>query len=150
MKPIIPPPILALGAAAAMWGVALWSSAPPIDFPGRASLAIAVAVAGLLIDLVSVAAFLRAKTTVNPLAPARSSALVATGLYRFSRNPMYLGMALMLLGWAIWLGQPLTLVFAAAFAILIEVLQIRPEEAALEEKFGDDYRAYKKRVRRWL
>ncbi len=150
MRPLVPPPVLALAAAAAMWALAGQSGLPRFDFPGRAGLAIAVAGAGLAIDLVSVAAFIRARTTVNPLAPSKSSALVVNGLYRFSRNPMYLGMLLILIGWAIWLAQPVTLLGAAVFAVLIEALQIRPEEAALEAKFGDAYGAYKKRVRRWL
>lgn len=149
-RPLIPPPLLALAAGALIWAIARKTGLPALDFPGRAALAVLVAGAGLLIDLVSVAAFIRAKTTVNPLAPDRSSALVIGGLYRFSRNPMYLGMLLILLGWTFWLGQPLALAVAALFVILIERLQILPEERALEEKFGDDYRAYKKRVRRWV
>lgn len=133
-----------------MWVIARKAGLAPIEFPGRAPLAAAIAGAGLLIDIVSVAAFIRARTTVNPLAPEKANALVISGLYRVSRNPMYLGMALVLAGWAIWLGQPLTLLPVAAFVALIEVMQIRPEEKALEEKFGDDYRRYKKRVRRWI
>lgn len=133
-----------------MWAVADYSGLASLDFPGRAMLAAVIAGAGLLIDLVSVAAFIRAKTTVNPLAPSRANALVVGGLYRFSRNPMYLGMLMILLGWAVYLAQPLALLPVAAFVVLIEVMQIRPEEKALEEKFGEDYRSYKKRVRRWI
>lgn len=149
-RPVIPPPILALAMAALMWAGARWSSVYPFDFSGRTALAGVIAAAGLIIDLVSVAAFIRARTTVNPLAPHRSSALVVKGLYRFSRNPMYLGMLLVLLGWALFLAEPLTLIPVLLFVALIERLQIRPEERALEEKFGDDYRAYMKRVRRWI
>ena len=149
-RPVIPPPIIALAAGALMWAIARKAGLPALDFPGRIPVAAALAGAGLLIDLVSVAAFVRARTTVNPLAPERANALVVSGLYRFSRNPMYLGMLMILLGWAAWLAQPLALAPVAAFVVLIEVLQIRPEEKALEEKFGEDYREYKKRVRRWL
>lgn len=133
-----------------MWWIARSSGLPSADFPFRIPLAAALAGAGLLIDLVSVAAFIRARTTVNPLAPDKANALVVGGLYRFSRNPMYLGMLLILAGWAAWLAQPLALPVLIVFIVLIEILQIRPEERALEEKFGDDYRAYKKRVRRWI
>jgi protein-S-isoprenylcysteine O-methyltransferase Ste14 len=147
-RPLVPPPVMALAAGVLMW--AARDLGPRIEFHGLVLLAAAFAGAGLLIDLVSVAAFVRARTTVNPLAPDKANALVVGGLYRFSRNPMYLGMLMILLGWAAYLAQPLTLVFVAAFVFLIEVLQIRPEEKALEEKFGEDYRAYKKRVRRWL
>ncbi len=148
--PLLPPPLLALAAAGLMWAMARKAGLPAYDFPGRAVLAFALAGAGLLLDLVSVAAFFRARTTINPLSPHRSSALVVSGFYRFTRNPMYLGMLLLLLGWAAWLGQPLALAIVAAFVVLLEFLQIRPEERALEEKFGDDYRAYKRRVRRWI
>lgn len=148
-RPILPPPALALLLAALMWSLAQAGFAA-FDFPGRNGLAAGVAATGLFIDLVSVAAFIRARTTVNPLAPDKANALVMSGLYRISRNPMYLGMLMILLGWAIHLGDALAFLPAGLFIVLIEVLQIRPEERALEEKFGDDYRAYKKRVRRWI
>ncbi|MFN3960548.1 MAG: methyltransferase family protein [Parvularculaceae bacterium] len=149
-RPLIPPPVLALACGGLMWLVARQAPLPAVDFPGRLGLAAALAGAGLLIDLVSVAAFIRARTTVNPLAPEKANALVVEGLYRVSRNPMYLGMLLILLGWGLWLGQPLALIVVAGLVLLIERMQIVPEERALEEKFGDDYRAYRKRVRRWI
>lgn len=149
-RPVIPPPALALLLAGVMWGIARQTDVFPVDFTGRLAAAASLAMAGLIFDLVSVVAFIRARTTVNPLAPHRTSALVVKGLYRFSRNPMYLGMLLILSGWAVFLAEPLTLVPVAIFAALIEAMQIRPEERALEEKFGEDYRAYKKRVRRWI
>ena len=133
-----------------MWAIARRTGLPAAEFPGRLPLAAALAGTGFLIDFVSIAAFIRARTTVNPLAPEKANALVVSGLYRFSRNPMYLGLLMILLGWAAWLAQPLALAVVAAFAVLIETLQIRPEEKALEEKFGEDFRAYKKRVRRWI
>jgi protein-S-isoprenylcysteine O-methyltransferase Ste14 len=150
MRPIVPPPLVAIICGGLMWLIARTSGLPPLEFSGRIALAAALASAGLLIDLISVAAFIRARTTVNPLAPERASALVVKGLYRFSRNPMYLGMLLILLGWAVWLAQPLTLAGPALFVILIERLQILPEERALEATFGAEYQAYKKRVRRWI
>lgn len=148
--PIIPPPVLAFAAGALMWAIARRAGVAPFDLPGRTALAASLAGAGFLIDLVSVAAFVRARTTVNPLAPDKTSALVISGLYRFSRNPMYLGMLMILLGWGLYLGDALAFPPAGLFIILIEFLQLRPEERALEEKFGDDFRAYKKRVRRWI
>ena len=150
MRPLIPPPLLALAAGALMWAIARKAGLAAAEFPGRAPFAAGLAGAGLLLDLVSVAAFIRARTTVNPLAPSRTNALVVSGLYRWSRNPMYLGMLLILLGWAAWLAQPLALLPVALFVILIERMQIIPEERALEEKFGEEYRAYKRRVRRWI
>jgi protein-S-isoprenylcysteine O-methyltransferase Ste14 len=150
VKPVIPPPVLALATGALMWVIARKAGLSAVDFPGRTAAAAVLAGSGLLLDLISVAAFIQARTTVNPLAPDKTKALVVTGLYRFSRNPMYLGMLMILLGWAAYLAQPLTLIPVALFVFLIEIIQIRPEERALEEKFGEDYRAYKRRVRRWI
>lgn len=150
MKPIIPPPIVALAAVAGMFLVAQRFDVAPFAFDGQRLVAAAFALAGLGVDAVSVAAFVKAKTTVNPLAPSRAEKLVVEGLFKISRNPMYLGMLLLLVGAFAYFGEGLNAAFLAAFVVFITELQIKPEERALEEKFGDDYRAYKRRVRRWL
>lgn len=150
MKPIIPPPIVVLAALAGMLLVARRFNVAPFAFDGQTLVAAAFAGAGLVIDAVSVAAFLRAKTTVNPLAPARAEKLVVGGLFKISRNPMYLGMLLFLVGGFVYFGEGLNAALLLAFVLFIDEMQIKPEERALEEKFGDDYRAYKRRVRRWL
>lgn len=151
MRPLLPPPLIGLLLAAAMaatdrWLVPGWAS----TLPGQQSAAIGVMGVGLIIEAIAAAAFFRAKTTVNPLAPQNSTTLVVTGLYRFSRNPMYLGMAILLTGWALWLGNPANAVFLILFVALITVLQIKPEEKALRDNFGDEYDAYCARVRRWI
>ena len=105
----IPPPILMIIMASAMFFLAKYVGIASFDFPGRRALAISFAVTGFTIDLISIVAFFRAKTTVNPLAPARAQKLVISGLYRYSRNPMYLGLALTLTGWFFWLGALPTL-----------------------------------------
>lgn len=150
MRTRIPPPLVGVATAAAM--AALDAAAPgaALSFPGQKALAGAVALAGLAVDLVSVGAFWRAKTTVTPLKPEKAKTLVVTGLYRYSRNPMYLGVLMILAGWALWLGNPLNVVLLAGFVAFITVFQIKPEEDALREKFGADYEAYCKRVRRWI
>lgn len=150
MRPMVPPPLIGLAVAGAMYGVAVNADVLAFDFPARRALALLVGMGGLWIDAVSVAAFFRAKTTVNPLAPARAEKLVVEGLYRFSRNPMYLGMALILAGVFLWFGEGVNAALLGLFVVAITELQIKPEEKALEEKFGDDYRAYRKRVRRWF
>jgi protein-S-isoprenylcysteine O-methyltransferase Ste14 len=150
MRPIIPPPILALAIAFAMYWLAGSLDIAPFAVSGGRALATIVFAAGFLIDAISVAAFVRAKTTVNPMAPSRAQALVTGGLYRFSRNPMYLGMLLMLSAAFLYFGEGANAALLALFVVLINELQIKPEEKALEAKFGDEYRAYKKRVRRWL
>ncbi len=150
MKNKIPPPLIGLACAAAMWGLAQLFSSWNVALPWRRELAAALVAVGAVIDGVSVLAFFRAKTTINPLTPERAQALVATGMFRFSRNPMYLGMLLMLCGWAVFLGQPLALLPIMLFVWLITVWQIKPEEAALEATFGASYRDYCSRVRRWV
>ena len=95
-------------------------------------------------------AFRRARTTVNPLRPERASTLVTTGVYRITRNPMYVGLMLALLAWSVFLASPLSLVGPVVFIAYINRFQIRPEEAVLTAKFGPVYEQYKSTVRRWL
>ncbi|MGD1953734.1 MAG: methyltransferase family protein [Sphingomonadales bacterium] len=150
MKLILPPPVQGLITAASIWAIGRWLPEATIAFPAQKAAAGILVGLGFLIELVSVAAFLKAKTTVNPIAPSNASALVASGLYNVSRNPMYLGLLILLSGWALWVGNLLGIIPIALFVIAITHLQIKPEEQALEAKFGDVYRAYKRRVRRWI
>lgn len=154
MKPIIPPPVIGLLFAIAMWmlakGAADLTGDYSIILPGQAWAAALIAGAGLAIDLVSIAAFFRRKTTVNPLTPSKTNTLVVDGFYSFSRNPMYLGILMILTGWTLWLGNILNLVLLGLFIWVINELQIKPEEKALRKKFGAEYEAYCKRVRRWI
>jgi protein-S-isoprenylcysteine O-methyltransferase Ste14 len=96
-----------------------------------------------------VVTFRKAKTTVNPLKPHASS-LVTWGVYAISRNPMYLGGLIMLLGWAIFLPNALAFVFLPIYVLYINWFQIAPEERALTSLFGQTYVAYQMRARRWL
>jgi protein-S-isoprenylcysteine O-methyltransferase Ste14 len=105
---------------------------------------------GVGMDLHAVVTFMRTRTTVNPMRVHHSSRLVVTGLYRISRNPMYLGLVLALSGWALLLGSPLTLLLVWALARILEVVQIVPEEAVLRVKFGSAYVDYSMRVHRWF
>ena len=95
-------------------------------------------------------AFRRHKTTVNPFTPAKSSSLVATGIYRYSRNPMYLGLFLALLGWGAYLGNWASALLLPAFVAYMNRFQIHPEERVLTESFGPQFLAYARSVRRWL
>lgn len=150
MAVMIPPPAQAVLAAGAIW-LADWAvPGLRLDVPGRGALAIVLAALGAGIGAVSVAAFIRARTTISPLAPHKTERLVITGLYRFSRNPMYLGLALLLAAWTVWLANPLGALVVAAFIAAITRLQIKPEENALSAKFGAAYDAYCARVRRWI
>lgn len=146
----IPPPIVGLLCAAAMWGIA--QVAPTVPLPGslRIGLVLVLLCVGGAFDLAGLIAFRRAKTTINPLRPQKSSALVSDGVYHITRNPMYVGMVLVLLAWGAYLACPWTLVMPALFVAYITRFQIQPEERALHRLFGADYAAYCARVRRWL
>lgn len=146
----IPPPVIALICAVTMWAVFKLASALNFDFTGQKVIAGLVIGLGLSMDLISVKGFWSARTTINPIKIENASALVTGGLYRFSRNPMYLGLALVLSGWALWLGNPINVIGIAIFIGLMNALQIKPEEAVLAEKFGQEYRDYQRRVRRWI
>jgi protein-S-isoprenylcysteine O-methyltransferase Ste14 len=146
----IPPPIVGLIIAGGMWAIA---HLPPIlQLPNLLRLLVAVllAVLGIAVALSGVMSFRRARTTVNPLKPETSAALVSTGVYSFTRNPMYLGMALVLLAWAVYLASVWSLLGPLLFALFITRFQIVPEERVLEGLFGASFSAYQKRVRRWL
>lgn len=146
----IPPPIIALVMMLLMTLLAQTLPAVTALAPMRRPLAIGVALIGLCFDAAGLLAFRRARTTINPLRPANTSALVTTGVYRITRNPMYVGLLLMLLAWAIWLGSPVSLAGPVLFIVCINRLQIQPEERILLDKYGSEYRNYLSRVRRWL
>ncbi len=94
--------------------------------------------------------FRRKKTTVNPMLKTASSALVSGGVYRFTRNPMYLGMLCILVAAALLWNSVYALLGCVFFVLYMNVFQISPEEDYLTELFPDSYPAYKARVRRWL
>ncbi len=146
----VPPPLVALLTAAAMWGIG--GVTPVIKAPPRvrAVVAIVVALAGVATGISALAAFRRAKTTHNPMKPETSSSLVTSGVYRFTRNPMYAGLALALLAWAVFLSSPWALLGIVVFVLYMNRFQIAPEERILAGKFGAAYSAYQGTVRRWL
>lgn len=146
----IPPPAVAVLVAVAMWAVAGFGPQWPIPVFPRDVIAGAFALAGVAVDLVALATFRRARTTFNPLKPARASALVTHGLYRITRNPMYVGSVLLLLGWAVELSALVPFAGIVVFVAYITRFQIQPEERALAKLFGEQYAGYTARVRRWL
>jgi protein-S-isoprenylcysteine O-methyltransferase Ste14 len=145
----IPPPLVGLLIAALMWGLAAWPPADLLPSGIRVPLAAALAVAGVGFDVLGLVAFRRHRTTVNPLRPERASALVTCGVYRITRNPMYVGLALLLTAWAVHLSALWAFGGPVMFVAYINRFQIAPEERVLEAKFSE-YRAYATRVRRWL
>jgi protein-S-isoprenylcysteine O-methyltransferase Ste14 len=108
------------------------------------------AVAGIGIAVAAFGRFKRARTTVNPREPQTASSLVTGGVFGISRNPMYLGLLLILIGWALGLGTASPWLVPPLFVIVVSVLQIIPEEQALEKLFGKDYLQYRQRVARWI
>lgn len=146
----IPPPLIALVSLLLMWLFAEQLPALQVPVPYSGLIAGFLVVVGLAIDITAILAFRRAKTTVTPLNPEKASRLVVSGLYRFSRNPMYLGMLIILSGAAIWFGTPISILILIGFVGYITTFQIKPEEARLDQLFGEEYRAYRQRVRRWL
>jgi protein-S-isoprenylcysteine O-methyltransferase Ste14 len=146
----IPPPVVAAVIAAAMWGASSLPPSLPLAADLRHFLAGALAIAGVAFDLLGLFAFHRASTTINPLEPGRASALVTGGVYRVTRNPMYLGLALLLGAWTVHLSMLWPMAGPVLFVLYIDRLQIAPEERVMRSKFGDDYVQYAARVRRWL
>jgi protein-S-isoprenylcysteine O-methyltransferase Ste14 len=145
----VPPPVVALCLALLM-GLAPSLGRPEVSLQVRVGLALVLVLIGLAIGISGIVAFRRARTTISPVNAGAASSLVTSGVYRFTRNPMYLGMLLMLLAWAAFLFKPLALLFVAIFALYINRFQIKPEEQVLSSLFGAEYIAYKARVRRWL
>lgn len=144
----IPPPLIATGIALAMWWVAPLT---PVVLPAWSQyLALGLVAVGLVFDFLGLVLFMRHKTSIHPLRPERTSKLVSGGVYRITRNPMYVGMLLLLCAWVLYLQSYLTALGPVLLVLYLNRFQIRPEEKILHAKFGDDYRAYQKRVRRWL
>lgn len=146
----IPPLLLVLTFGAVMWGVAALTPPLGADEAFFDIIAGAIFILGTLFPVAGVVAFRRASTTVDPRTPEASSALVISGIYRYTRNPMYVGFALWLLAWSVFLGSAWALLGVVGFVWYMNHYQITPEEKALRELFGDAFRDYERRVRRWI
>jgi protein-S-isoprenylcysteine O-methyltransferase Ste14 len=146
----IPPPIVMLLCAALAWALADVLPGRPLEWPFQGALAGLLVVAGLFLNLAPKRAFQRAGTTVNPMTPASATTLVTTGLYRWSRNPMYLGQAVLLTAWALFIDRPAAFGAVPLFVAYITRLQIVPEEDILHRRFPGIYVAFRERTRRWL
>ena len=144
----VPPPLFYIGGFLA--GVALELASPTDGPPTAVAVAVAIAAgaAWLALDGVAIAHFRRAGTSMVPFNP--STALVTTGPYRFTRNPMYVGMACLYVGLAFALGMMWPLALLPIVIVLVDRLVIAREERYLERKFGEEYLAFTRRVRRWV
>tara|TARA_Y100000817_G_scaffold67674_1_gene51328 strand:- start:111 stop:557 length:447 start_codon:yes stop_codon:yes gene_type:complete len=148
MKKRIPPPLIAMLCVLIIF--LSKSIFPSFVFSYKLQLGIFVSTIGFLLLIVSIKSFIDSKTTINPLNLKKSTYLVTSGVFRFSRNPMYLGMLLFLLGTAIILNIIGGLIISILFIFYMNFFQIIPEEKALENLFGKNYRNYRKTVRRWI
>ncbi len=146
----IPPLILVVIAAFLMWGLAQLMPAWGFDMLWAKAFALELGLVGLGVSALGIVAFRQARTTVNPLAPELASALVVAGIYRYTRNPMYLGFLILLLGWAVYLENAAPFLVLPLFVLYMTRFQIQPEERALETLFGQEFVAYKQAVRRWI
>lgn len=146
----IPPPVIAIVCAGLAWTLAHYTPAFAYALPGRLIIVGALVLAGIALDISGILAFRKVKTTVNPLAPAKSTSIVQNGPYRFTRNPMYVGMATFLLAYCVYLKSPAAMIAVVVFVAYITRFQIIPEEKFLLEKFGEHYARFTKSVRRWL
>jgi protein-S-isoprenylcysteine O-methyltransferase Ste14 len=146
----IPPFIQVLVTASLMWALAV--AVPSLGFTLSVSplVALLLAAIGVAFALLGVLEFRSAGTTVDPRVPDQSVSLVVSGVYRISRNTMYVGFSLALIAWGIYLSNIASLVLLPAFVIYMNRFQIVPEERHMREKFGEAYLQYQTEVRRWL
>jgi protein-S-isoprenylcysteine O-methyltransferase Ste14 len=146
MQNRVPPPLLTLALGIAMWFVAAEAPAPF----WRTAAALVVFILAGAFGLPALRAFRKADTTIDPVRIDRASALVTGGIYRRTRNPMYVSLTLMLVAWALWLGGPWVWAGPVALALWLDRFQIRPEERAMSARFGAEFDRYRGEVRRWL
>lgn len=142
----LPPPLVALICAVIIYFLPSYAEPNWV----YQNFAVICLIFGIGVDLCALWAFLQNKTTINPLDPNKTSALTTEGIYRFSRNPMYLGLVSLLSAWTFWLGNAFALLVVWGFIAYITRFQIEPEERILEQKFGKFYQEYCQKVPRWL
>lgn len=147
---LVPPPVVMLVIALAMWAVSQAFPMQLLPETYRLVLGVGLGFLGVAAGVAGILAFQRAHTTADPRKPARTTALVTSGIYRYSRNPMYLGVLLVLAGWAVLLGNPVSALGVLVYVLYISRYQIYPEERQLLETFGAGFLKYKATVRRWI
>ncbi len=144
----IPPAVTGAVTAMGMWFVS--RALPTFSFVPLRVVAVGMGLTGVAITGSAMLSFWRAHTTANPMNPSSASFLVTSGIYGFTRNPMYLGLLFVLVGWALYLGNALAFLFLPAFILYMNRFQIEPEERALTALFGQEFVAYTFWVRRWI
>jgi len=146
----IPPDVVWVAVAGLMWLASRVSAGLGVAESLRRPVALILFAIGVGLIVAARVALDRAGTTWHPTEPGRTTALVTSGVYRFSRNPTYLGMEIVLLSWAAVLASPAAALISALFVVYIGRFQIRPEERMLSVSLGQGYSDYSKHVRRWV
>lgn len=148
----LPPPLIFLLTAGAMSLVTdLWPGAAlPLPLHASWGLAASCGLISLMLSFSATLSFHRAKTTVDPRHPEQTRTLITHGVYRLSRNPMYLALLLLLLGWALILANGIALLGLPLCFWYLDRFQVRTEEQLLQQRFTKEFHAYQRRVRRWL
>lgn len=146
----VPPLALFLGCALLILALAALQVASFSTMSAWRAAGVLLIAAGVLVAVLGVVEFRRAGTTVNPMSPERASNVVTSGVYRWSRNPMYLGMAGVLAGLSLAVGSVTGLLVTAGFCAYLSRFQIAPEERRLLAAFGEPYARYLREVRRWI
>ncbi|MBB5766412.1 protein-S-isoprenylcysteine O-methyltransferase Ste14 [Xanthomonas arboricola] len=146
----IPPPVVMVLLGLAAFAVTRLMPGFAFSLPRHAPVALVLACAGVALNGLPKLAFKRAGTTVNPLRPSLATQLITGGVYRYSRNPMYVGHAAMLLGWTLYLHHAVALLAVPLFVLYVTRFQIKPEERQLALRFPGVYADFCARVRRWL
>ena len=147
----IPPPLIAFLCALLMWlGAQQWSFNLQLALPWRLGIALPIMLLGVLLSMAGMRLFRQVRTSFSLLKPQKASALVTSGVYQYTRNPMYLGIAVVLLAWTLLLAWPPALLGVVGFVLYMNRFQISAEERALHALFGQDFAHYCARVRRWV
>ncbi len=146
----IPPIVLTLICLIGMWATAVLCPALTLPFHWSNLLAVVFVCCGALLPILAAVEFRRAKTTLDPRCPEQTSQLVTRGVFGLSRNPIYLGFVLLLIGAAWYLMNMLAVFWVLAFGLYMTRFQIQPEERHMEERFSDEFRSYSARVKRWF
>jgi len=146
----IPPPIVLVIGFGLVWVTKFFQESQHLANEDLRLWAIPYALMGIGVMALAVMRFVRFQTTVNPLAPQDASHLVKDGIFAYTRNPMYLGMALLLFSMILYGGHSIAMVWLLLFVLYIHVFQILPEERAMQAIFGEEYAVYCREVRRWL
>ena len=147
----IPPAIITLLSFFMIWAIASFKIFE-LDWIKVLSpyLSVILLILSILLLLFASYSFYKSKTSFNPISPENASSLVTSGIYRISRNPMYAGFLLLLVAWWLYLGELLSVIGCLFFISYLNKFQIESEERVLEKLFGEEYRLYKSRVRRWF